>query len=58
VKENVFKTKNRNVKGKLKITTTSEAGHSLSPTSENCNYEVESKVQTPAQVPLEDLSDP
>jgi hypothetical protein len=57
-KENVFKTKSRNVKGKIKITTTSEAGHSLSLTSENCNYVVESKVQTPAQVPLEDLSDP
>jgi hypothetical protein len=58
VKENVFKTKSRNVKGKIKITTISEAGHSLSLTSENCNYVVESKVQTPAQVPLEDLSDP
>jgi hypothetical protein len=56
-KENVFKTKGRNVKGKIKITMTSEAGHSLSLTSENCNYVVESKVQTPAQVPLEDLSD-
>jgi hypothetical protein len=56
-KVNVFKTKGRNVKGK-KITMTSEAGHSLSLTSENCNYVVASKVQTPAQVPLEDLSDP
>jgi hypothetical protein len=58
VKENVFKTKSRIIKGKIKITATSEAGHSLSLTSENCNYMVESKVQTPAQVPLEDLSDP
>jgi hypothetical protein len=38
-------------------TTTSEAGHSLSLTSENCNYVVASMGQTPAQVPLEDLSD-
>jgi hypothetical protein len=58
VKENVFKIKSRIIKGKIKITATSEAGHSLSLTSENCNYVVESKVQTPAQVPLEDLSDP
>jgi hypothetical protein len=57
-KENVFKQKNRNVKGKTKINTNFEASHSLSLTSENCNYMVESKVQTLAQVPLEDLSDP
>jgi hypothetical protein len=50
-KENVFKHKIRNVIGKLKIITNSEASHSLSLTSENCNYVVESKVQTPAQVP-------
>jgi hypothetical protein len=48
--ENVFKQKNRNVKGKTKINTNFEASHSLSLTSENCNYVVESKVQTPAQV--------
>jgi hypothetical protein len=57
-KENVLKPKSRNVKGKIKITATSEDGHSLSLASENCNYAVKSKVQTPAQAPLEDLSDP
>jgi hypothetical protein len=56
-KEHFFN-QSRVVKGqKIKIITTSEAGHSLSPTSENCNYVVASMGQTPAQVPLEDLSD-
>jgi hypothetical protein len=34
VKENVFKTKGRNVKGKIKITATSKAGHSDPDTAE------------------------
>jgi hypothetical protein len=55
----IFFNKSRNAKGqKSTITTTSEAGHSLSLTSENCNYVVASMGQTPAQVPLEVESDP
>jgi hypothetical protein len=58
-KENVFKkSKSQNVKVKIKIIATSEDSHSLILTSENCNYVLKSMVQTPAQVPLEDLSDP
>jgi hypothetical protein len=60
-KENVLKkskSQSRNVKVKIKIIATSEDGHSLSLTSENCNYVLKSMVQTPAQAPLEDLGDP
>jgi hypothetical protein len=60
-KENVFKkskSQSTNVKGKIKINATSEDGHSLILASENCNYVLKSMVQTPAQAPLEDLSDP
>jgi hypothetical protein len=57
--EQNFNLNGQNVKcQKIKIITNFEVGHSLSPTSKNCNYAVESKVQTPAQVPLEDRSDP
>jgi hypothetical protein len=38
--------------------TTSEAGLSTTGTSENSSYVLESKDQTPAQVPLEDQNDP
>jgi hypothetical protein len=54
-----FFNESRNARGqKSTKTTTSEAGHSLSLTSENCNYMVASMGQTPAQVPLEVECDP